>query len=142
MLITVAASEKDNKMNSKLLPTLWIFLTVNFIFCDVFTLMHPEDLRQILAGEIAGVTLSQEFLLAFAVIMEIPMLMIVISKVAERRVSRILNIASGIFLIIVQAGSLTTGDNSLHYIFFSIIEIAALLLIVWIAAWRWKVHPS
>jgi len=33
-----------------LLSTLWIFLTVNFIFCDVFTLMNSEDLKNLLKG--------------------------------------------------------------------------------------------
>jgi hypothetical protein len=121
----------------QLLSLLWIFLTVNFIFCDVFTLMYSEELRKILSGKIGEMEITQEFLLTFALIMEIPMLMIILSRVLKRKINRILNVVFGLLLIIVQAGSLTADDNSLHYIFFSIVEISTLIAIVWLAI-GWK----
>jgi hypothetical protein len=121
----------------QLLSLLWIFLTVNFIFCDVFTLMYSEELRKILSGKIGEMEITQEFLLIFALIMEIPMLMIILSRVVKRKINRILNVVFGLLLIIVQAGSLTADDNSLHYIFFSIVEISTLIAIVWLAI-GWK----
>ncbi len=131
-----------NNTNSKaMLSTLWIFLTVNFIFCDVFTLMHSADLRQILEGKVGDMELTQGFLLAFAVIMEIPMIMIVLSRILRHKINRILNIIFGIFLLVIQAWSLTTGEVSLHYIFFSIVEILTCTLIVW-KAWNWKLESN
>ncbi len=124
-----------------MLSTLWIFLTVNFIFCDVFTLMHSADLRQILEGKVGDMELTQGFLLAFAVIMEIPMIMIVLSRILRHKINRILNIIFGIFLLVIQAWSLTTGEVSLHYIFFSIVEILTCTLIVW-KAWNWKLESN
>lgn len=124
-----------------MLSTLWIFLTVNFIFCDVFTLMHSADLRQILEGKVGDMELTQGFLLAFAVIMEIPMIMIVLSRILRHKINRILNIIFGIFLLAIQAWSLTTGEVSLHYIFFSIVEILTCTLIVW-KAWNWKLESN
>jgi Na+-driven multidrug efflux pump len=73
----------------KLLSTIWIFLTVNFIFCDVFTLMYSEDLKQLLSGKVGEIELTQEFLLIFAIIMEIPMLMIVLSRVLNYKLNRL-----------------------------------------------------
>jgi hypothetical protein len=119
------------------LSTLWIFLTVNFIFCDVFTLMHSEDLRKILTGNVDGIQMSQQFLLGFAFIMEIPMLMILVSRVLRYPSNRILNVVFSILLAIVQIWSLTAGGNTLHYWFFSIIEIATLFSILFLA-WFWK----
>ncbi|MEM6845991.1 MAG: DUF6326 family protein [Bacteroidota bacterium] len=120
-----------------LLSTIWIFLTVNFIFCDVFTLMYSEDLKQILNGKAGDVELTQEFLLWFAIIMEIPMAMIVLSRVLSYKLNRILNMTFGVLLVLVQLGSLLADDNSLHYIFFSLVEVSTLLYIVWLA-WHWK----
>ncbi|MEM9832167.1 MAG: DUF6326 family protein [Bacteroidota bacterium] len=120
-----------------LLSTIWIFLTVNFIFCDVFTLMYSEDLKQILTGKAGDVELTQEFLLSFAIIMEIPMIMIVLSRMLAYKLNRILNMAFGVLLVLVQLGSLLADDNSLHYIFFSLVEVSTLLYIVWLA-WHWK----
>ena len=125
------------KNTKALLSTIWVFLTVNFIFCDVFTLMYSEDLRQILNGKAGDVELTQEFLLSFAIIMEIPMVMSLLSRVLSYKLNRILNIAFGVLLVLVQLGSLFADDNSLHYIFFSIIEVSTLLYIVWLA-WHWK----
>ncbi|MEM9671018.1 MAG: DUF6326 family protein [Bacteroidota bacterium] len=125
------------KNTKVLLSTIWIFLTVNFIFCDVFTLMYSEDLQQILNGKAGEIELTQEFLLLFAIIMEIPMMMIVLSRLLTYKLNRILNLIFGLILVLVQLGSLLADDNSLHYIFFSIIEVTALLCIVWLA-WRWK----
>ena len=119
------------------LSTLWIFLTVNFVFCDVFTLMHSEDLRKILTGNVDGIQMSQQFLLGFAFIMEIPMLMILVSRVLRHPSNRILNVVFSVLLAIVQIWSLTAGGNTMHYWFFSIIEIATLISILLLASF-WK----
>ena len=51
-------------------------------------------------------------------------------------VKRAIRIAVGIFMTLVQTATLF-GDNMLHYVFFSIIEITTTIIIVWIAI-RWK----
>lgn len=125
-------------MNKKtILSTLWIFLTVNFIFCDVFSLHYHEDLNKLLTGKVGDTEITQEFLLIFAFIMEIPMLMILLSQLLEQKINRILNIIAGVLLIAVQTSSLLWGDNTLHYWFFSIIEIGTCIYIIWLANnWR------
>jgi hypothetical protein len=120
-----------------LLSTLWIFLVVNFIFCDVFGLHHAEYLKDILNGSADGIQINQEFLLYFSIVMEIPMAMILVSRFLTPKYNRILNITFGILLAIIQAWSLTVGSVTLHYCFFSVIEIATCISIVWIA-WKWK----
>ncbi len=121
----------------KLLSILWIYLTLNYIFCDVFTLMFSEELRMVLQGKMGDILITQEFLLTFAIIMEIPMMMIILSRILSYKLNRTLNIIFGILLTIIQASSLFTGSNTMHYIFFSIIEISITLFIAWYA-WKWK----
>lgn len=120
-----------------LLSLLWVFLTVNFIFCDVFTLMHYKDLQQIITGTVDGMKLTEEFLFAFAVIMEIPMVMIVLSRLLPQILNRWLNIIAAAILALIQIGSLFTGSNSMHYIFFSSVEIVTALTI-FVTAIRWN----
>ncbi len=125
-------------MNKKiLLSTLWIFVIVNYIFCDVFTLFHAPDLNQFLAGYAGGMELTQSFLLTFAIIMELAMIMIVLSRILKYSLNRWFNIIVGIILTLIQAGTLLSGDFTLHYLFFSIVEISTTIIIVWIA-WNWK----
>lgn len=122
----------------KLLSTLWIFLTVNYIFCDVFTLFYAPDLNQFLTGRVGDIELTQGFLLVFAIIMEIAMVMIVLSRVLKYALNRGLNIFGGIVFTIIQAGTLLDGDFTMHYLFFSMVEISTTIMIGW-TAWNWKI---
>lgn len=125
-----------------LLSVLWIFLFLNFIFCDVFSLMYPPMVQQLAAGStVDGIEMSQPFLLVFAMIMEAGMIMVVAARLLPYAVNRIANIVLGLALALVQAGSLFAGDNTLHYVFFSIVEIVTLFAIVVIAL-RWKQTKS
>ncbi len=127
---------KDRKV---ILSTLWIFITANYIFCDVLSIMEPEFLKILLeGGKVAGSqTVTQEFLLAAAILLEIPFAMIILSRILKYRVNRLMNIFAGIIMTVVQIGSLFAGTPTLHYIFYSVIEIACALFITWYA-WTWR----
>ena len=124
-------------MNKKVLfSTLWIFVTVNYIFCDVFTLFHSESLKQLMTGEMGGMEINQSFLLSFSILMEMPMVMIVLSRILSYKSNRLANIIVALIMTIVQAATLFTADNTLHYIFFSIVEVGTTSFILY-SAWNW-----
>ena len=124
-------------MNKKVLfSTLWIFVTVNYIFCDVFTLFHSESLKQLMTGEMGGMKINQSFLLSFSILMEMPMVMIVLSRILSYKSNRLANIIVALIMTLVQAATLFTDDNTLHYIFFSIIEVGTTSFILY-SAWNW-----
>lgn len=130
---------KSEKIDKKLLLSiLWVFVTVNYMFCDIFTLMYSPELSRILTGEIGKIKITQNFLLFMALFMEISMIMIVLSRVLPQRLNRLVNMFCGLLLTVVQTASLSTGDNTKHYLFFSIIEITATLLIFGLA-WKWRI---
>jgi len=124
-----------------LLSILWIVLAINFMFCDIFTLMNSADLQNILNGSVDGMQITQEFLLGFAIVMEIPILMILLSWILPIKSNRILQILAGLFLILIQSWSLTVGNVTLHYWFFSIVELFLLVAIVWQAI-NWKTDKN
>tara|TARA_R110002050_G_scaffold18755_8_gene54483 strand:+ start:2128 stop:2523 length:396 start_codon:yes stop_codon:yes gene_type:complete len=121
----------------QVLSRLWIFITLNYIFCDVFSLYLSSNLQELLKGGIGELRFTEAFLLKFAIVMEIPMLMVLLSRFLKRKPNRIINIFVAILMLIVQVGSIVTGKNSLHYIFFSIIEISTLFAIILIA-YKWQ----
>jgi hypothetical protein len=124
-------------MNKKVLfSTLWIFVTVNYIFCDVFTLFHSESLKQLMTGEMGGMEINQSFLFCFSILMEMPMVMIVLSRILSYRSNRLANIIVALIMTIVQAATLFTADNTMHYIFFSIVEVGTTSFILY-SAWNW-----
>jgi len=127
---------KDRKV---ILSTLWIFVTVNYIFCDVLSIMESGFFNDLMTG---AEVFNQEFLLGAAILMEIPFAMIILSRVLKYKVNRWANILAGIIMTVVQFISFFIGGPpTLHYIFFSIVEIAGLLFIIWYAT-RWPNHAD
>ena len=125
------------KNRKAILSTLWVFVTVNYIFCDVLSLMYPEDLKQIMSGTVGSIQLTQRFLLGTALFMELPFALILLSRVLKYKANRMVNIIAGLIMTVIQIMSLFVGTAStLHYVFFSIIEIACTSFIVWYA-WVW-----
>lgn len=124
-----------------LLSALWIFLVVNFMFCDIFTLMHSEDLKNLLNGKVGEMYVTQKFLLIFAIFMEIPMVMILLSRILPFKLNRVINIIAAVLLAIIQSWSLTVGEITLHYWFFSMVEIATCIGI-FVVAWNWPASET
>ena len=88
-------------------------------------------------GEMGGMEINQEFLLAFSFLMELPMVMIVLSRILPYKTNRSANIVISSIMTTLQAATLFTADNTLHYIFFSIIEISTTAFIL-NTAWQWN----
>jgi len=119
-----------------ILPFLWIYLTVNYIYCDVFSLHLAKTLEKLLSGNVGSMMITEEFLLAFSVIMQIPMIMILLSKLLTFRLNKYSNIVAGIITTSVQMYTVTMG-GTLHYMFFSFFEICTGLFIIYLAVtWR------
>ncbi len=123
------------------LSTIWIFATLNYLYCDVVTLMDPALLKQFLAGNIGGMTVGQGFLLGAGVLVEIPMAMVLLSRVLSARAGRWANVIAAAIMTVVQVSSLFVHSPAPYYAFFSAIEIASTLAIAWIA-WRWDAVGS
>jgi hypothetical protein len=116
-----------------ILLVLWIFATLNYLYCDVLGLMDPNLLKGFLAGKINGIDISQGFLLASGVLVEIPIAMVLLTWLLPQRANRWANIAAAAVMTLVQAGTLVFKSPTLYYTFFSIIEIATTAVIVWYA---------
>ena len=104
------------------------------MFCDIFSLYYAPLLKKFLNGQVDGLMVTEEFLLAFSIIMEIPMVMILLSAILQTRINKLLNIVFPSLLILLQIWSLSTGKNTLHYWFFSSIEIATCITIILLAS--------
>jgi hypothetical protein len=143
--------KKEEKMNTNkkttgmghmkaMLSTLWIFLVANYIYCDILSNMEPAVIKELMTGTIGGsIQITQGFLLTAAIMMEIPFAMIVLSRVLKYRANRWANIIAGAIMTVVQLSSFFIGGTppTLHYIFYSTVEIACNLFIVWYA-WKWR----
>ena len=109
----------------------------NYLYGDLIALMDCKLLKQFMAGKTGGFQITEGFLLGAAILMEIPIAMVFLSRVLNYKANRWINIIAGIIMTVVQFLSVFSGTTpTLYYIFFSIIEIACTSLIVWFA-WKW-----
>lgn len=118
---------------------LWIFATLNYLYCDVVTLMDASRLRGFLIGSVGGLDVTQGFLLAAAALVEIPMAMVLLSNYLPERGSHWANLSAGLLMTAVQLLTLVAKTPTPYYAFFSLIEIATTSVIVFLA-WR-SVRP-
>ena len=114
------------------LSTLWIVVLINMLFADIVGYMNPGALEDIIAGDV-GITITQELLLVFSILLEIPIAMVFLSRVLKYSANRWANIIASVITIVFVIGG---GDTYLSYIFFATIEVLCMLVIIWYA-WTW-----
>ena len=109
--------------------TLWIVVVCNIAMADIFGFM-----MDLMAGSLTPeVQVPQVGMLIFAIIMEIPIVMIILSRILRYGANRWANIIAGVITIVfVIAG----GSLNIVYMFFAAVEIVCLLVIIW-NAWKW-----
>ena len=121
----------------ELLSTLWIFSILNYLYCDIMGLMDVNLLKQYLTGNVNGMEMNENLLLGAAILMEIPIAMVLLSRILNYMPNKWANIIAGIIMTLVQIAALFAGVPTKYYLFCCIIEIATTIVIVWLA-WKWK----
>ena len=126
---------KDKKA---LLSTLWIFVTLNYLYCDLMGLMDSYFLKQYLTGNVEGLQINEQFLFGAAILMEIPIGMVLLSRILKHKTNRWANMAAGFIKTAVMIVTLFMGKPTMYYLFFAVIEVSTTAAIVYIA-WKWRV---
>jgi hypothetical protein len=123
-----------NKIDMKVkLSTLWIFVLFNMIYADILGFMKGDFLQEIISGYAGGIELTPGFLLIAALFLEIPIVMVLLSRFLNYKINRWANLIAAPLTIIFIIGG---GSTSPHYLFFAAVEVLSLLLIIWLA-WKW-----
>jgi hypothetical protein len=122
------------------LSTLWVFVLMNMIYADILNTLKPGYLSEL---EMIGESMSGETVLFFAFLMEIPIFMILFSRVLTRKVNRITNYIGGTISIlwVILPSLVISGHTPLSYIFFATIETITMGFILWYA-WQWKTDET
>jgi Sec-independent protein secretion pathway component TatC len=109
------------------LSTLWVVIMLNMVFADILTFIKPGALQDLWAGQ-GGVQITPGLLLLFAILIEVPIAMIVLSRVLRPGPARWTHTTAAVVTtaFVVGGGSLTP-----HYVFFATVELACMALIVW-----------
>lgn len=138
-------SKKGEKMNTSvqpskkietkvLLSTLWIVVMFNMLKADILSLNIPGAAEEVARTSASTGASIPQLMLFGAVMGQIGIAMIILSRVLKHGINRWVNIVAGIVTIAYIWGGAATYP---HYIFIAIVETVCLLLIVWFA-WKWR----
>jgi hypothetical protein len=112
------------------LSLLWVFVILNIAYADILSLMDPmSPIREAMAGS----PLPAGGLMAGAILMETSIAMVILSWILNYKVNRWVTIAIGVLNIL----AVVTGGHGPYYVFFETVEVACILLIIWLT-WKWR----
>ncbi|HKL85577.1 MAG TPA: DUF6326 family protein [Treponemataceae bacterium] len=121
------------KIDTKvLLSTLWIVIMLNMLKADILSLYIPGAIDEVV--KFAGGTPITLLMLSGAIMMEISIAMIILSRVLKYKLNRWLNIIVSVITIVFIVGG---GSTYPHYLFIAAVEVICLLLIIW-NSWKWS----
>lgn len=130
---------QDFKINIKVkLSGLWISLMFCYIYGDFFSLFVPGRIQGLMNGQSGAGAITPWILLAYAVLLSIPPLMIFLCLILQPKVNRIINVAAGIFFTLVMLLVVGTSIDKwmIFYIYLGVVEIVLSSLITY-HAWLW-----
>ncbi|MFK7772483.1 MAG: DUF6326 family protein [Saprospiraceae bacterium] len=127
----------NNKINPQtLLSTLWIFVLLNIVFRDIHQFIKIGAIEEIMTGFVNGIKITDELMLLGGILAEIPIMMVLLSRILDDRANKWANIIAGIITLAVFATAVPSLD--IDDAFHMVIEVVAIL---WIFRIAWKL-PS
>ena len=123
------------KIDTKvLLSTLWIVVMLNMLKADILSLYIPGAAEEVArTSASAGASIPQLMLIG-AIMGQLGIAMIVLSRVLKYGINRWVNIIVGVVTIAYIWGGMASYP---HYIFIATVETLCLLLIIGFA-WTWR----
>ena len=130
-----ASLKIKGKINTTvLLSTLWIVVMINMLKADILSLYIPGAADEVAKTSAATGTPIPLLMLGGAIMMEISIAMIILSRVLSFKVNRWVNIIVSLITIVFVVGG---GVSYPHYLFIAAVEVICLLLVIWFA-WKWQ----
>jgi uncharacterized protein DUF6326 len=130
-----SAFVEDAKIGIRLkISALWVVLLFLYAYGDIFGFFKPGQIEDVVSGEISGIEITDGFLFAVSVYVAIASVMIFLTLVLRPAAAR----WSNVLLAIVYIATIVAAaiGESAYYWFLSVVEIAALALLVRYA-WTW-----
>ena len=128
-------NKTTEKVDTKvLLSTLWIVVMINMAYADILGLFIPGALEEVAKASVSTGASIPQLMLFGAVMGNLAIAMIILSRVLKYGINRWVNIVVGIVTIAYIWGGAASYP---HYIFIATVETLCLLLIVWFA-WTWR----
>ena len=132
---------QDFKINVRIkLSALWIVLMLLYIYGDVFSMFIPVRLKGLLEGDSGAGPTTSPVLLAYTLVVLIPIIMVFGSLTLKPKTARIISIIVGVMYTLIQLITVTMltplKPMWYFYILLGLLESVVTILIIGYA-WRW-----
>lgn len=117
---------------------LWLFILLNIIFRDIHQMTLKSHLEMLLTGYFNDIEVTDTIMLAGAFIVNIPVSMILVSLLLNRKQSRILNITAAALMPLILLSSPPTDMDDIFHLIVELVAVTAIL----ITSVKWKNEPS
>ena len=133
--------ETVDKHRGAVLSTMWAFVLLNMVYADILGTLRPGylDTLERLSNELSSGTV-----LLFAVLMEVVIAMVLLSRVLNRKANRWVHsiaVPASILWVVVPVLMPSLGTTPLSYVFFATVEVMAMVAILWYA-WTWPMPQA
>lgn len=135
---------EDRRVNVRVkLALLWVALMFLYIYNDIFSMYQPGHVADLFEGHLEGLQFTQTLLFGAALLMALPSFMVLLSPILKAKVNRIVNIAAGVFHILVLIGTQFVGEGETWFYWRvnELLEALFLVVIIW-TAWKWPGSKS
>lgn len=130
-----ASMRISRKIDMKaLLSTLWVVVLISMMKADILSLYIPGSAQELAKTAVESGASVQQLMLGGAIVGELALAMVILSRLLNYGVNRWVNIIMGILVIAyIWCGAAPYP----HYIFIASVETLFLLLVIWNAIqWR------
>lgn len=138
-------SSQEKKMNTSVIPTkkidtkvllstLWVVVMINMLKADILSGFIPGAAAEVAKTSVSTGASIPQLMLVGAVMGNLAIVMIILSRVLKYGINRWVNIVVGIVTIAYIWGGMSSQP---HYIFIATVETLCLLLIIWLS-WKWR----
>ncbi|MGZ2260084.1 DUF6326 family protein [Roseobacter sp. A03A-229] len=116
------------------LSALWLFILLNIIFRDLHQFVMPGFLETIMTGQFNGMEITPELMLIGGVVVSVPISMVPLSLMLERRFARPLTFVAALVTTITMIPPAPIDLDDTYHLALQLIAMSAIVVM----AWRWK----
>ncbi|WP_375228605.1 DUF6326 family protein [Roseobacter sp. S98] len=116
------------------LSALWLFILLNIIFRDLHQFVMPGFLETIMTGQFNGMEITPELMLIGGVVVSVPISMVPLSLILERRFARPLTFFAALVTTITMIPPAPIDLDDAYHLALQLIAMSAIVVM----AWRWK----
>lgn len=122
-----------NKISSQaLLSTLWVFILLNMIFRDLHQFGKSGFIEEMMKGVVNGVIITEELMLLGGFLAEIPILMVLLSRILPDKANKWANVIASVITMLVLVSALPSADmDDIFFLIFEVVAFISIMIIAW-----------